>query len=225
MAKNSSTKWRYAIGLFVIAVAIVLARLLPQETLEQAARNYDRCLLNKNTGCMFDYMHPDEPKTLGITEDNFDRFMVDYYYRQLDGFVPASDLTLDLHDNDYQLSLSANRRMRHSDGREIYVTFSIGMSDHGPIISGMVISLLFSSCFAEQEKNEPRASGIEVPKLLSKCYTKHLPTFLTANVRGYTRMATDNQSKSIYRMVKFDDAISGWNRIVERAEKRQSQLK
>lgn len=213
-----SSKLIVASSLFAIAGGIILFRLLSHETLEQAATRFDRCLLTQNTGCMYQYMHPDEVALLDISEDDFDQFMKSYVYAQLSGFLPSGDLRLELVDTPTQLYLKSHRSFRHSDGREINLRFRIHMGDEQPRVITALQTLVITSCYADLEPGEPVPGGLAKFEFLIQCYNVHMPTWESTNLYGYTNVSQSGDSQDVFQLRRFDDAIESMTRTIARLE-------
>lgn len=215
---KKSSKLIVAGCLFAVAGGIILFRLLSHETLEEAALRFDHCLLTQNTGCMYDYMHPDEVTLLQISEGDFDKFMHSFVYVELEGFSPSGGIQLELKDDITQLYLSSFRVFRHPDGREVNMVFQIHMGDEQPRVINALMSLVIFSCYADLDPGEPVPTGPSKPKFLVECYTKHMPTWEAANLYGYTRVRYGGDDPNTFEYRRFDDAIRGLTMAIARAE-------
>ena len=213
-----SSKLIVASSLFAVAGGIIVFRLLSHETLEEAALRFDHCLLTQNTGCMYDYMHPDEIALLDISEDDFDQFMQSYVYTQLSGFSSSGALKLELVDTPTQLYLKSHRSFRHPDGREISLRFRIHMGDAQPRVVTASQTLIITACYADLEPGEPFPGGLAKFEFLIQCYNKHMPIWEAAGLYGYTRINESGDSQNVFALRRFDDAIDGMTRTIARVE-------
>lgn len=206
-----SSKLIIASSLFFVALGVVIWRLLPAETLEQAAHRFDDCLIDKDTGCMFDYMHPDELELLGLSQQEFDTFMETYVYAQLKGFTPKGSIRLELHESQTQLFLESSRVFSHPDGREVMLVFDCYMGDEHPIMINAILGFVVGTCHSDLKPGEPTPSGLAKFELLIGCYKKYIPAWQTAGLHGYTRSL---DSGSGFELRRFDGAILSMQRSI-----------
>lgn len=172
----------------IVAYAVKLVFFPP--TLKDVARQTLDCAQRADANCLYQYVHGDERKRLGLTPEKLRNLLTGYVVPAYQGFTPTGEV--DFHVSEGQGLVSATQVFSHPDGRKANMLVRAQRTDNGITCSPIVSALVFS-VFSTKPKASVAKPGLETIAFWKSALQEDEKALTSTGVLGFVQDGPQGQ--------------------------------